>query len=58
VKLTEQLLEKLSGESADSFKKKRLDAGGVEGDPCMLIQSSSISAVAFPYSDNLDTVTT
>jgi len=59
VQITEKLLEALTGEDTSTFTKQRLDPGGVEGDPCMLVRARSetkgrsFAAVAFPFSDNL-----
>jgi len=63
VDLAENVAEMISGQPRESFRKRRLDAGGVEGDPCMLIETPegiadrpAVSVVAFPFADNLQQI--
>jgi len=56
VRLGKQVLSNVAGSSETDITERRLDEGGVEGDPSMLLRLGMVSVIAFPFADNLDAI--
>mmetsp|Transcript_21527 Transcript_21527/g.32036 ORF Transcript_21527/g.32036 Transcript_21527/m.32036 type:complete len:382 (-) Transcript_21527:168-1313(-) len=54
VELGEALIKDAFG--ASEISTLRLDDGGIEGDPCMLLRSKDANVIVFPFADNLNQI--